>query len=39
MQSVFNVNIEKILGFKCKREKYSVYDKITIKKDWLTILN
>ena len=33
MQSVFNVNIEKILGFKCKREKYSVYDKITIKKD------
>ncbi len=30
MQSIFNVNIEKILGFKYKGKKFSVYDDYTI---------
>lgn len=33
MQSVFNVNIEKILGFKYKKENISVYDNYTIIKN------
>lgn len=32
MQSVFNVNIEKILGYKYRKEKFSIYDDIIIKK-------
>lgn len=33
MQSVFNVNIEKILAFKYKSQKISVFDNYIIKKD------
>ena len=32
MKSVFNVNIEKILAFKYKKEKFSVYDNIKFNK-------
>ncbi len=33
MQSAFNVNIEKILAFRYKAQKISVFDKYAIKKD------